>query len=401
MKVFILFCLLSFFISLSSCGKTNNFGLWANATLDRSTYDIYKKLPKNSFVLAINNDKAILGSLDKSQITFLDLLSGETFTADSPIAPQVALELGDKKIAIFGFETEPLRDGKVLRSESNRFLIINRENYAEIEICEFSEPVAIYQGSFVNSGELLIFNDQSKGSLVFINTDAIIENSLNGNCVSDSQEKDRDNSTVPVRTFLLDNNPYNIEIISNNYMAVSYLNKQYCDIFNINNMRIFDSISPRVFTNNLLISSLQFESEENYLFVLDEKYQEIDTFSFHDDPKKNIYNEVEFIDFFPLDLNIDDNHVRKFSTNPEVAFQAFKKNKTIWLGYKNKLMILRFEKANSNGRTTKSLKLKKELKLPLKSIKKIIFFDDSQKVAISSPEQGAIIISPVKEILAQ
>lgn len=392
MKTFTELFLLIIILLLSTKTYGNNIHLYHEpVTYNSSSYKIFA-IPKHSYLLSIDNLNAIFGRLDKPEIMFLDLETEEVKIESIPIIPRVSLRLGENSFAILGFEQAKRSLAKGFPTK--KFIILNNKKH---RTCELIEPIFVLQGvKYKNAG--LILDDQSANTIVFVHTDDIINNA----CYDEPEDKQPEirEQIHFTRLSSLDIGPYDIELLSDSYLAVSYLNSSYCDVFNLESDDLFDRVRSRAYNKNLSLSSFQSKQNYNYLMILDGNGYEINLFRVSNETKENAFHRAEFTGAVPVEFDFDFEKQQDNIRDINVAFEVLD-NKTVWLGYKKKLMIFRIEQGQSDNQPKETLKLLKVKTLPLESIKRILFFNNNQQVAFSSPDEGIVLTFTISELISQ
>lgn len=376
----------------SSTKSTDKSTKIVDRVFPKHTLYMKYKVPNGSYVLTIfdQTGMAILGNLKLSQLVFLDINSGKWHKTDVPIVPRVALKIHDNGgVAVFGHQSEGI--------PTSAFLAVREEQVTEHEL---EEPIMTWHGlEWFENGELIL-GDQASESLIFIEINRILKVIEADRIIKFAKidptkaSRKRYLNKVPISRYVLNGKPYDFNFVSKKHMVFSCATLDYFEVLDLSEFRAIDRVRRRGFSHGILLASLPSGLGSEFVMAFNESRASIDLFALSNG--KATLNTTEFRGSTLAALKEVTFDQSKMIDRQTAVFEVSIKDKTVWLGYGNQVLVYKFDQLDDPSGP--KLKLLKINKLPIVAIQRISFFDNYRKVLISSPEEGIVLVSTIKEL---
>ena len=286
------------------------------------------QVPYRSYCMAIDDQAgmAILGNREIPQLVFFDLKSGNSRSVDVPIVPRVALTLGEfEGLAVFGHETSKLRSETGI--PTSKFLIVRNGSFTEHQL---AEPIRARHGMVWRDRRQFILGDHESDTLVFIDKDRILKTVAA-----------KPNAAIPIARFVLEDEPYDFQLVSTSHLAVSYAHLGFVDIIDLDSVEVTDRLESPGYSESLQLASLLLGFNRNFFMILDMRRTTIELLTLA--ATKGRSSAAETIEYIPIERAIWPIRAQKRLDGQILAFQASNDSETVWLGYDNLLLVYKLD----------------------------------------------------------
>lgn len=354
---------------MDSAPNNNNAG--QEASLDK---DIIQ-LPKETVVLAEHNGTVLVASKSTPMLYEIDTSNGERAEYNLKFIPRVAIELPDETgFAVFGDHGEPKKQS------SWTFAIVNNRVASHLET---SEPLTVGHAATwydPENGHQLVLSDIKSRTLAFLSLRQIQKILKSGN------------GDVDIRRLSLDDNPFDIVLISDRYIVISYLNEKYLDIIDLYEGGSIGRSYSKINYRRSYLYGYSEASDDRFFFTLDQRGELL---SVH---QLQTLKGAWIQEISTLEVNLV--HAVSENTHEEfmqaVPFYAKRDGSKIWTASNNKAVALHVGLTLADRLHKPSLQVLGSVRLPMNTIDQIVPLPNTGEILFhSSSEHQAVIVQEI------